>query len=446
MNPPASELAAIELTRERADMLAAGFISRLGERGVFPGSTVAFSAANSPQLLAAIFGSLRAGYAPVVLSAVLTSSERESMLATVDPVIVIDGPLCNELVRPAGDNVPASELDEFFHCRPLHFTSGTSGAPKAVWSGWMSRSAFDRYTSEEQAVWGFLAIDHHLVSAPLSHSAPLRFALHTLLAGGSVLVPPKFEAQIASDLIGSGVVTTAFMAPAHMQRLLDLSTSEPHGLRLLAHAGSACPERVKREAIRRFGEDVIVEFYGSTEGQFTVCPSADWLARPGSVGRARAGRQLRVTAGQIWCHAPEHARFEYWGDPAKTAATWDGDWFTVGDLGRLDDDGYLFLEGRRTDLIITGGVNVYPAEVECILADLPGVDKICVFGIEDQEWGQRVCAVVTGSVTEAQVHGHAKRFLAPYKRPKTVLVTTELPMTHSGKIDRTNVPALLSAT
>ena len=152
---------------------------------------------------------------------------------------------------------------------------------------------------------------------------------------------------------------------------------------------------------------------------------------------------MRAIDGELWCEPPAFARFEYWGDPAKTAAAWDGSWFSVGDLGRVDDDGYVHLEGRRSDLIITGGVNVYPAEVERILRELDGVDDVCVVGQDDPQWGQRVCAVVCGDVTTDQVQAFASEHLAPYKRPKVINHVRALPLTHSGKIDRQAVAASL---
>ena len=431
-----------ELTSGDADARARAFVARLLEREVRPGTTVAFTAANSPELLTGIFACLRAGYAPVVLSAVLTNSERARLLDDVKPALVVDGRLCQELARPGTASTP---LDDYFHCRPLHFTSGTSGRPKAVWSGWLGEEASRAQRREEQQVWGFRPEDRHLVCAPLSHSAPLRFALYTLLAGGTVVIPPKFDPPTVGRLIDEGITTT-FMAPAHLQRLLDQAPPAAPRMRWVAHAGASCPPQVKEAAIALFGEDAVVEFYGSTEGQFTVCRSQEWRTRPGTVGRARPGRALTVVVGQIWCRVPAHARFEYWGDPAKTAATWDGDWFTVGDLGRLDSDGYLYLDGRRSDLIISGGVNVYPAEVESVLGEVSGVDRICVFGIEDPQWGQKVCAVVVGSASEEDIRAHAATHLAPYKRPKTIVYATSLPLTHSGKVDRNRLPGLLSGT
>ena len=362
---------------------------------------MAFSAPNSPQLLAAIFGCLRAGFAPIVLSAKLTAYERDSMLADVTPAAVIDDETCRSIVasEPEVGDLPA--LDDHFHCRPLHFTSGTTGRPKAVWSGWLDDDASAKQRQDEFDCWGFSAADEHWVCSPLSHSAPLRFALFTLLAGGAVHVPGTFDVPEVRAALEGGVTST-FMAPAQLQRLLDGGPLVAERLRLLAHAGSECPEQLKRDAMDAFGEDVVVEFYGSTEGQFTVCPSSQWLGRPGTVGRARPGRRMKVVDGQLWCEPPAFAHFEYYGDPAKTAEVWDGSWFSVGDLGRIDDDGFVFIDGRRSDLIITGGVNVYPAEVERILRELHGVTDVCVLGQDDPQWGQRVCAVIAGEVTTEQ--------------------------------------------
>jgi acyl-CoA synthetase (AMP-forming)/AMP-acid ligase II len=148
---------------------------------------------------------------------------------------------------------------------------------------------------------------------------------------------------------------------------------------------------LKRAALAAFPEGTVWEFYGSTEGQFTACPPADWLERPGTVGRARPGRRLSTDPdGTVWCEVPDFARFTYWRDPDKTAAAWRGEAFTVGDLGRLDPDGYLWLEGRREDLLISGGVNIYPLEVERALAACPGVDEVAVFGVPDEPlWSAR---------------------------------------------------------
>ena len=170
------------------------------------------------------------------------------------------------------------------------------------------------------------------------------------------------------------------------------------------------------------------------------------------MGRARPGRTLSIDpiegehdVGTIWCEVPDFARFSYFGNPTATADAWRGSAFSVGDIGRLDDDGYLSLTGRRTDLIITGGVNVYPAEIEAALAELDGVDEVCVFGLDDEQWGQRVCAAVVGSptLTPEWVREQSRSVLAPFKRPKDVYLTADLPIGPTGKVLRREIVAHL---
>jgi long-chain acyl-CoA synthetase len=141
--------------------------------------------------------------------------------------------------------------------------------------------------------------------------------------------------------------------------------------------------------------------------------------------------------GTVWCAVPSWAQFEYWRDPDRTAAAWRGDACTAGDIGRIDDDGFLFLDGRREDLIISGGTNVYPAEVEDVIAEHPDVADVAVFGAPDDDWGQRVCAAVVGTVDPDSLRGWARERLAGYKCPKEVYVVDELPRTSTGKLRRT---------
>jgi long-chain acyl-CoA synthetase len=265
----------------------------------------------------------------------------------------------------------------------------------------------------------------------------------TLLAGGRVVGlsgTPGFDPGRITAIIERERPTTMFCVPTHLQRLFAhwdaTGTPDLSCFRLVAHAGAPCPDPVKRRLIEAFPPGSTWEFYGSTEGQFTACRSEEWLEHPGTVGRARPGRSLRVDDdGVIWCGVPRHARFEYFGDPAKTAAAWRGDEFTVGDLGRLDD-GYLYLDGRREDLVISGGVNVYPAEVENVLSGHPGVRDVAVYGVPDEQWGQRVVAAVVGTATAAELDAWARERLAPPKRPKEYRRLDELPRTATGKVLR----------
>jgi acyl-CoA synthetase (AMP-forming)/AMP-acid ligase II len=421
---------------DEAQARVAGALRRLGfVRGDRLGVCVPSSAA----LLEVIMGSLRAGIVPVVVSDQLVGRERDLIRDDAGARRWIDtaDELSSLLVGPVVDiaDLPLG--------RPMHYTSGTTGAPKGVWAGVMSESAATAWWAEERAQWGFAPDDVHLVCSPLHHSAPIRFAVATLLAGGMVLVPGRFDAVDVAALVGEHGVTTTFCTPAHLQRLDEHGSLDALAtLRLVAHAGAPCPEPLKRRAIAAIGADRLWEFYGATEGQFTACAASEWLERPGTVGRARAGRRIDVDDdGQVWCHVPDFARWVYWNDPERTAAAWQGDAFTVGDFGRLDDDGYLYLVGRRNDLIISGGVNVYPAEVERVLSNAPGVRGIVVFGRPDDRWGQRVCAAVTGDVEVELVTRFAATNLAPYKRPKEIHVVAEIPRRGLSKVRRSTLAA-----
>ena len=411
-----------------------------------PGERVALLVPGSTAYVEVVIGLLDAGVVPVPLDPGLTAREREVVLAHVRPAAVVDDPAelrgLAAAVTITGATLPRA--------RPMHLTSGTTGSAKGVWSGVLDDVAARALVDEEREAWGFGPTDVHLVMSPLHHSAPLRFAIGTLLAGGRLVVPGPFDAATVTRAIVEHRPTTTFCVPTHLQRLFATwGEDEPpdlNGFRLLAHAGAACPPPVKRRLLDLFAPGTTWEFYGATEGQFTACRSEEWLERPGTVGRARPGRTLDVDPdGTVWCTVPEHARFTYFEDPVKTAEAWRtterGPAFTVGDHGRLDEDGYLYLDGRREDLIITGWVNVYPAEVEAVLAGHPGVREVAVFGVPDPEWGARVCAAVVGTATEQELRALARDSLAGPKRPKEYRFLTGLPHTATGKVRRRDLAA-----
>ena len=413
------------------------------------GARVALLVPASRTYVDLVLALLADGIFPVPLDPALTAAERERILAPIAPdLLVTDQAQVDALLeqrRGRSRSLPRG--------RPVHCTSGTTGTPKGVWSGLLSSSEASALVDEERALWGFGADDVNLVLSPLHHSAPLRFAMGTLLAGGRVVAPGRFDPARVTAAIEAERPTTVFCVPTHLQRLFAhwdaVGVPDLSSFRLVAHAGAPCPPAVKRRLVELFPERSTWEFYGSTEGQFTACRSEEWLERPGTVGRARPGRTLSTDAdGRIWCAVPEHARFTYLGAPEQTAAAWRdtpaGPAFSVGDAGRLDDDGYLFLDGRRTDLIISGGVNVYPMEVENALREAAGVDDVAVFGVADAEWGQRVCAAVVGTATPDDLSAHARQVLAPAKRPKDYVSVVELPLTSTGKVRRDELASLLT--
>ena len=218
-------------------------------------------------------------------------------------------------------------------------------------------------------------------------------------------------------------------------------------LRLLVHAGAPCPPALKRAALDRVRPGVLWEFYGSTEGQFTVCSPDEWLAAAGHGGAGPARAPARGGRGRAPCGATRRRSpaSRYWRDPAATARAWRGDAFTVGDLGRLDDDGYLFLDGRRDDLVISGGVNVYPAEVEAVLAERrPAWPRWRCSGWTTTTGGSGCARRWSGEVDEADAaRRHAERAPGPLQAAQGVLLVAELPHTATGKVRRRDLPGLL---
>jgi len=443
-------------------------------RGCRSGDRVVFCLGSSADLICAVLGAARVGVIPVLLNATLTKAERDSLMADAQPTLAV---LAESELSALFDGSPA-ELSPYPLTRPMHYTSGTTGKPKGVTTGVWDEATAKAVFDDEAAIWQFDRRDLHMVCSPMYHTVSVRFATGTLLSGGSLAILSRFDALTALDVLRRLNPTTAFLVPTHLQRILhspELADDETFGsLRFLAHAGAPCPPSVKRATMARVHPGAVWEFYGSTEAQFTVCGPDEWLAHPGTVGRARPGRRLFVVptgahgneagdlgddaakepgdgdgdgpgAGTIWCDMPPFARFSYWGDEQATRVAWRGAACTVGDLGWLDDEGYLYLSGRRHDLIISGGVNVYPAEVEAVLSAVPGLLQLAVFGVPDEQWGQKVCVayVADRAGAEGAMREAASSHLAPYKRPKAYFATTELPHTATGKLLRRAVPAHL---
>lgn len=451
------------LTSQSAEVLARRAASALHRRGLATGDRVAIlvpgpgargsdadraaAARVQRDVLAFAYGALRAGIVPVMVNPALTANERAALIADSCPALVLESP--EVLAQLLDDGEGEAEIADVPLARPMHFTSGTTGRAKGVWTGILDETWAGAMWRDEIEPWALSPDDVMLTHGPLAHSAPLRFGIATLLAGGRVLLPGWFDAQVTARALVEWRPTVAFAVPSHLQRLLALPDGAPDSpYRLLIHAGAACPAPLKRRIHAWAGTERTVEFYGATEGQFSICPGAEWEERPGTVGRARSGRRLRVDDGVIWCAPPEWSTFAYWGDPAKTESAWrisphGHREFTVGDLGRLDDDGYLYIDGRRDDLVISGGVNVYPDDVESVLLACPGVAQVAVFGVDDEQWGQRVCAAIVGEVGEERLRAWASEHLAGYKRPKDYFRLDDLPRTESGKVRRLAVPELL---
>jgi long-chain acyl-CoA synthetase len=262
------------------------------------------------------------------------------------------------------------------------------------------------------------------------------------------------------ELIQRHRVTNSFMVPTMFHRMLALPVEvraryDLSSLRQVYHSAAPIPVETKQRMMDWWGP-VLYEYYGSTEsGAVVVATPQDWLARPGTVGRAVDGVQIKIldpegaelSSGETGLiYAAGQPGFEYHGDPDKTAATMRGEFYTPGDLGHLDEDGWLYMSDRRTDLIISGGVNVYPAEIESVLLQHPAVGDVAVIGVPDEDWGQRVVALVEpadgavpGDALAAELIAHCEPRLARLKHPRRVEFRASLPRTPSGKLSRSRV-------
>ena len=295
----------------------------------------------------------------------------------------------------------------------------------------------------------------HLVQGPLHHSGPLGGSLNALNIGATVIVMDKWNAEVCLQLIERYGVTTTQMVPTMFQRLvaLDPEAKAKYDVTSLLtgqvkHGSAACPVPVKRAMIDWWGP-VLLEIYGGQEGRITSVTSEEWLARPGTVGRADRLTTVKILdedghecgTGEVGTVYGKVGDVEYFKAPEKTASSRRGDLFTLGDMGYIDPDGWLFLVDRRVDLIVSGGVNIYPAEVEAVLLQHPAVLDAAVIGVPNDEWGHEVKAVVepkvfadAGPELEADIIAFTREHLAKYKCPRSIDFRVELPRDSLGKL------------
>ncbi|WP_027794844.1 AMP-binding protein [Paraburkholderia acidipaludis] len=340
----------------------------------------------------------------------------------------------------------------------ITYTSGTTGKPKGVrripWSPDEQAQMQPRLQRVVDIVYGTGTGVTAYFSAPIYHSAVMNYLLHFSQLGATLVMEPRFDADRALDLLAQHRVTHAYLVPTMYQRLLAVDPAararrDLSALRHVASTGSPCAAPLKQAMIEWLGP-VITEAYGSSEaGYTTFIDSADWLTHAGSAGRPLPDAEVRILdengnplpmreIGLIYVRQRAVPDFTYINRPdARAAAERDG-LVTLGDMGYLDEDGFLYICDRKADMVISGGVNIYPAEIESVLLTMPGVEDCAVFGIPDSEFGEALAAAVqprAGSHIEAHAVQHFLRErIANYKVPRVVEIHAALPREDSGKI------------
>ena len=334
------------------------------------------------------------------------------------------------------------------------YTSGTTGLPKAVRRKPFTPEIESFFQTRVREVFGVEEGMRTVVTGTLYHSAPNAQGLAAMRHNATIVLQPRFDPELLLAMIEKHRITSMHMVPTMFVRLVRLPEEvkrsyDLSSLKWIIHGAAPCPPEVKREMIRWWGP-IITEYYGSTEiGINTTVSSQDWLTKPGTVGRSIQGVDLRILddghaplpagqPGEVFIRQTGMSDFTYHRKDEKRREIEQDGYITVGDIGYLDDEGYLFLCDRKVDMVISGGVNIYPAEIEKVLIGLPGVKDCAVFGIPDQEFGEALMAVVQPSVNpppEPEIlQTQLREHLAGYKVPRRIEFRDDLPREDSGKI------------
>ena len=450
--------------------------------GLSPGDPIAFFMENHPRLLEICWAAQRSGLVYTPISSRLTAPEVEYIVKDCGAKLLLTSVAKREVAEELGETLPgvvrfsvggalpghrdweaetagqpSTPIPDEVEGQDMLYSSGTTGRPKGVKIPYVERpmGTPDSVLALAKGLYGFDETSIYLSPAPLYHAAPLRFCMAVLRLGGTIIVMENFDALDALRCIEKYRVTHSQWVPTMFVRMLKLPEEDRahfdvSSLKVAVHAAAPCPVPIKEQMIDWWGP-VLHEYYAGTEGNgFTAIDSIEWLEHKGSVGKAvtaklhildESGNDLPPgEPGVVYFEGG--GKFEYHNDPEKTKDSYnEKGWSTLGDVGYVDEEGYLYLTDRKAHMIISGGVNIYPQEAENVIINHPAVVDVAVIGVPNEDFGEEVKAVVqpadmsqAGPELERELIDYCQERLAKFKCPRSVDFDPELPRHATGKL------------
>ena len=472
-----------ERTFEELNVNSNCYANFLLDKGLKPGDSVAIICKNRPEFLEALFGPLRIGLRITPINWHLTPEEISYIVENCEAKVVVCDAIFSDFFKELQKNLPDvilmsvdgenhysipfsstissydnSDISEPVAGRSMLYTSGTTGRPKGVF-----RKENPPPSKTEQLTLDTAAFDPEtdfsICPGPAYHAAPLGLNINiSLMAGVGVYLMDKWDAEDMLSLIDKYKCTHTHMVATMFHRILRLpedikSKYDLSSMRWILHGAAPCPVEVKQGMMNWMGP-ILYEYYAATEGGGCFIEPKEWLEKPGSVGKANEGTEVKILndnfqevgtgeEGTIYFSAPSKGRFEYYKAEEKTSGAYWGDYFTMGDIGYCDEDGYHFLTGRSADTIISGGTNIYPQEIDNVLLMHEKVAEVCCVGVPNKEWGEEIKAVINleSDANQEEVLKEllamADQKLSGFKKPKSYeFWEEELPRLPTGKIQR----------